>query len=119
MEKLLEIGSKLGLEGKDLMKFVEEQQAYEREDRRKEREIRKLEVEREIEVKQLEEKRAQRRHEQELSESQKRHEIELRILELQSASTVRRDGVDRAKAPKLQSFVDRKDELDSYLLRFE
>ena len=73
MEKLLEIGSKFGLEGKDLMKFVEEQQAYEREDRRKEREIRKLEVEREIEVKQLEEKRAQRRHEQELSESQKRH----------------------------------------------
>ena len=119
MDKLLEIGSKFGLEGKDLMKFVEEQQAYEREDRRKEREICKLEVEREIEVKQLEEKRAQRRHEQELSESQKRHEIELRILELQSASTVRRDGVDRAKAPKLQSFVNRKDELDSYLLRFE
>ena len=119
MEKLLEIGSKLGLEGKDLMKFVEEQQAYEREDCRKEREIRKLEVEREIEVKQLEEKRAQRRHEQELSESQKRHEIELRTLELQSASTVRRDSVDRAKAPKLQSFVDGKDELDSYLLRFE
>ena len=58
MEKLLEIGSKFGLEGKDLMKFVEEQQAYEREDRRKDREIRKLEVEREIEVKQLEEKRA-------------------------------------------------------------
>ena len=30
-----------------------------------------------------------------------------------------RDGVDRAKAPKLQSFFDGKDELDSYLLRFE
>ena len=99
MEKLLEIGSKFRLEGKDLMNFMEEQQAYEREDRRKEREIRKLEVEREIEVKQLEEKRAQRTREWELSESQMRHGIQLRTLELQSAGTVHRDGVDRAKAP--------------------
>ena len=51
------------------MNFVEEQQVYEKEDCRKEYEIRKLEVKREIEVKQLEEKRVQRRHEQELNKN--------------------------------------------------
>ena len=64
------------------------------------------------------EKRAQRRHEQELSESYETRD-RASNSRLQSAGTVCRDGVDRAKAPKLQTFVDGKDEPDSYLLRFE
>ena len=56
-------------------------------------------------------------------EVQRRHELEMRRLELEQ--THQRPGAqapnkeDRAKAPKLPSFVDGKDDLDAYLQRFE
>ena len=99
MEKLLKAGGQLGLEGDNLRKFITEQQTYEHEERARER---KMKAE--------QEKAA---HERALDI--KRLEIQLAQLNGQSvgASTA------RGKSPKLPVFVDGKDELDSYLLRFE
>ena len=47
------------------------------------------------------------------------HELELARLGQGNLDDRPRDREDRAKAPKLPSFVDGKDDLDSYLQRFE
>ena len=44
MDKLIERGQQMGLEGPELLKFVTEQQKIEREDRAAEREAEKLKV---------------------------------------------------------------------------
>ena len=81
----------------------------ERENRRQERELRKLALEADL-LKQ-----------QEAIEATKReHELELARLG-QGRNVAERAELreDRAKAPKLPSFVDGKDDLDAYLQRFE
>ena len=80
----------------------------ERETRRQERELRTLEMEAEL-VRQ-----------KEAAEATKRvHELELARLGQGNLDDRPRDREDRAKAPKLPSFVDGKDDLDAYLQRFE
>ena len=81
----------------------------EREARGQERDLRKLELEAEL-LKQREAIEAAKRE----------HELELTRLG-QGRSDTQRAGVkdDRAKAPKLPSSVDGKDDLDAYLQRFE
>lgn len=96
MDRIFEIGTRLGLEGEDLRTFIHDQQNIERENRAKEREER---------------------------EKERNHEIEMKKLELlANESNTNNDSSDvRAKAncPKLPSFIDYKDDLDSYLNRFE
>ena len=79
-----------------------------RETRRQERELRKLEMEAEL---------ARQKEAAEAAKTE--HELELARLAAANGSgrTVERE--DRAKAPKLPSFVDGKDDLDAYLQRFE
>ena len=81
----------------------------ERETRRQEREVRKLELEADL-LKQREAIEAAKRE----------HELELARL-AQGRNVAERAELreDRAKAPKLPSFVDGKDDLDAYLQRFE
>ena len=56
----------------------------------------------------------------EAAEAAKReHELELARLGQGNLDDCPRDREDRAKAPKLPSFVDGKDDLDAYLQRFE
>ena len=59
----------------------------------------------------------------EVEEAQRRYELEMRRLELeqtrQGPDAKAPSNEDRAKAPKLPSFVDGKDDLDAYLQRFE
>ena len=56
----------------------------------------------------------------EAAEAAKReHELELARLGQGNLDDCPRDREDRAKAPKLPSFVDGKDDLDAYLRRFE
>ena len=56
----------------------------------------------------------------EAAEAAKReHELELARLGQGNLEDRPRDREDRAKAPKLPSFVDGKDDLDAYLQRFE
>ena len=83
-------------------------QDEERETRRLERELRKLEKEAEL-VRQKEAAEAAKRE----------HELELARLGQGNLDDSPRDREDRAKAPKLPSFVDGKDDLDAYLQRFE
>jgi hypothetical protein len=45
MEKLIEMGTRLGLEGKDLLEFISEQQSSQREERQREREDRQRDSE--------------------------------------------------------------------------
>lgn len=166
MEKYIQIGEKLGLEGEKLFEFVEKQQKLE-EDRRKEEEEkeekrrredeereekrrreeeekaerlrREEEEEKEERRRKLDEEREARRQEREIrklqaeaelqrqkaevEEAQRRHELEMRRLELeqthQGPGAKAHNNEDRAKAPKLPSFVDGKDDLDAYLQRFE
>ena len=84
----------------------------EREARRQEREIRKLQAEAELQ-----------RQKVEIEEAQRRYELEMRRLELeqtrQGPGAKAPSNEDRAKARKLPSFVDGKDDLDAYLQRFE
>ena len=81
----------------------------ERENRRQERELRKLEMEAEL----LKQKEA-------IEAAKREHELELARL-AQGRNVAERAELreDRAKTPKLPSFVDGKDDLDAYLQRFE
>ena len=81
----------------------------ERENRRQERELRKLEMEAEL----LKQKEA-------IEAAKREHELELARLG-QGRNVAERAELreDRAKAPKLPSFFDGKDDLDAYLQRFE
>ena len=81
----------------------------ERETRRQERELRKLEPEADL----LKQKEA-------IEAAKREHELELARLAQGRNDTERAEvREDRAKAPKLPSFVDGKDDLDAYLQRFE
>ena len=81
----------------------------ERENRRQEHKLRKLEMEAEL----LKQKEA-------IEATKREHELELTRLR-QGRNVAKRAELreDRAKAPKLPSFVDGKDDLDAYLQRFE
>ena len=80
----------------------------ERETRRQERELRRLEMEAEI------------MRQKEAAEAAKReHELERARLGQRNLEDRPRDREDRAKAPKLPSFVDGKVNLGAYLERFE
>ena len=80
----------------------------ERETRRQERELRKLEME----AKLLKQKEA-------IEAAKREHELEIARLAVKNADGRPEVREDRAKTPKLPSFVDRKDDLDAYLQRFE
>ena len=156
MEKFIELGKTFGLEGAELLSFVEKRMEEEREDRRrreeekKEEKLRLEEEEKEEKLRRTEEEKEERRRRQdeerearrqereirklqmeaelqrqkvEVEEAQRRHELEMKRLELEQtpagpgAQVPKKE--DRAKAPKLPSFVDGKDDLDAYLQRFE
>ena len=78
----------------------------ERETRRQERELRKLGMEAEL----LKQKA--------IEVAKREHEFEIARLAMASADGRPEVREDRAKAPKLPSFVDGKDDLDAYLQGF-
>ncbi|XP_066274695.1 uncharacterized protein [Branchiostoma lanceolatum] len=143
MDKYIEAGEKLGLAGEDLLKFVQQQQAVEREDRAKERELEKLKVEAEEREKERQREAEKLKLEAEEKEKERQREVEKRRFEAEEKEKERqereaerrhqremiqlglvredRTGTERvrAKAPKLPPFVDGKDEVDAYLQRFE
>ena len=129
----------LGFEGKEILDYVKEQQKLDREERAAWREEKKRADELQAEEKkradelQAEEKRradeirfAQIEAAKEQAKLEAEKELKIKEMELQaqvqvttsSATTPPLRNKD-AKSPKLPSFVDEKDELDSYLLRFE
>ena len=112
----------IGFEGKDILEYVKEQQKLDREERAAWREHRKRRDESE-EKKRADEIKIQ------LAKIQADKELALKEMELQeqarqaqvtaSSATTPPPRNKDAKSPRLPSFIDEMDELDSYLLRFE
>ena len=137
----------IGLQGKDIAQYVKEQQALDRQERADWRDAQKFYVEEkkradeiqlaEIQAEAEEKKRADESHikiqiaQIEAAKEQAKIDKELKIKEMElqaqqaqaqattsSATTLPPHNKD-AKSPKLPSFINEKNELDSYLLRFE
>ena len=119
----------IGFEGKDILEYVKEQQKLDREERAAWREDRKRADKSEekkradeikIQIAQIEAAKGQAKIEAEKELALK--ELELKAQQSQAGASLAATPPPRnkdAKSPKLPSFVDEKDELDSYLLRFE
>ena len=97
MENFIKIGKDLGLEGDKLLQFAEkkEAEAIEREERNKERELRKLEIEAEkkrleadAENKRIEADAENKRLEAVEAEKRRAHELEMKRLELNVATHI-------------------------------
>ena len=129
----------IGFEGKDILEYVKEQQKLDREERAAWREEKKRADKLQAEEKkradelQAEEKRradeirfAQIEAAKEQAKLEAEKELKIKEMELQAQAQVTASSAATppprnkdAKSPKLPSFIDEKDELDSYLLRFE
>ena len=143
MEMLISQGKELGLEGQALLKFISEQQALERDERKAKRdaelekkrleqqmaenEQKKFEVEAETEKRKvnadIEQKRLELEHERTQEKMRMDHELEMKKVQVQGngAGNGGSNGnhSNKAKTPRLPVFVDGKDDLDAYLERFE
>ena len=130
----------IGFERKDILEYVKEQQKLDREERAAWREAQKMQAQADVELAKIraeaeaeEKKRAdeirfaqiEAAKEQAKIEAEKElalKELELKAQQSQAGASLAATPPPRnkdAKSPKLPSFVDEKDELDSYLLRFE
>ena len=120
----------IGLRGKDIAEYVTRQQTLDREERAEWRNIRMAELQAE-DKKRADELQAEREKRADeikvqMAKIEAEKELTLREMELKAqdqasaslAATPSPCNKD-AKSPKLPSFIDEKDELDSYLLRFE
>ena len=135
MDQLKKLCDELGLKGKEAMEFIREERAAERQAQREEREAQaqREREEREAQAqkeREREEREAQAQREREEREAQaqreeKQREFEIRKLELEiqlrdgerSANTETTSV--KARTPKLPAFMEEKDDMDSYLDRFE
>ena len=139
----------IGFEGKDILEYVKEQQKLDREERAAWREAQKMQAQADVELAKIRaEAEAEERKRADQAEEKKRadeirfaqieaakeqakieakkelalKELELKAQQSQAGASLAATPPPRnkdAKSPKLPSFVDEKDELDSYLLRFE
>ena len=136
----------IGFEGKDILEYVKEQQKLDREERAAWRETQKMQAQADVELAKIraEAEAEEKKRADELQAEEKRRadeikvqmakieadkELALKEMELQaqqaqvqastSSATTPPPRNKDAKSPKLPSFIDEKDELDSYLLRFE
>ena len=120
----------IGFEGKDILEYVNEQQKLDREERAAWREAQKMQAQADVELAKIraeaEEKRRADEIKVQMAKIEAEKELTLREMELkaqdQASASLAATPPPRnkdAKSPKLPSFVDEKDELDSYLLRFE
>lgn len=125
------MGKELGLDGEALQKFVSEQQSIERQERIAQREARQKELE--YEMMQVEKARKDQEYEMEMAKI--KLEAEIRVKEIEHSHKLAllekekggpivdiTDGKAKSaisKLPKIPAFNDSRDEMDSYLNRFE
>ena len=121
----------LGSEGKEIL----EQQALDREERAAWRDVQKMQKQaygkgqkqRKTSISRLQANEKKRADEIRLAQIGIEKELKIKEMELQaqqaeattSSATTPPPRNKGAKSPKLPSFIDEKDELDSYILRFE
>lgn len=127
METFMKLGQQCGLQGQELLDFVEgkeqirkaelrQQQDAEREERNKEREDREKEREaREKEIEDREKEREEREKEREERDKEREHEKEL--IQLGHSRSVPK-GIP-GNVPNMPVFRADSDELDAYIVRFE
>nr|XP_034306936.1 uncharacterized protein LOC105346079 isoform X3 [Crassostrea gigas] len=112
LKSIIDYGASLGYKEETLRDFVKLQQEIEREERKAERER----VKEELDFKRLMEK-----HDKELQIQQITHQQQMEIMH--EKEKLKAAGVDEVsvmfKGPKIPAFEDGKDEMDSYLRRFE
>ena len=129
MDKLVELGEKLKLSGKDLTEFIREQQKIAREERANERAVRREEEERIERERQNERQKLIKEQEFELRARELEHEKAMMEMKLQlSEMEGKKPSSDRpgymgspkmtVPAPRMPPFSAGED-LDAYLLRFE
>ena len=123
MEKLIELGEKLGLEGKELREFVIEREKVERDERTAQREAQKAEAEalKEAEKEKAEVEKTklqvqQRKNDQEYELQREKLRLE---HERETNKTKEAEATSMAKAPELPVFRDNTDDIETYLERFE
>ena len=123
----------IGLQGKDIAEYVTRQQTLDREERAEWRNIRMAELQAEdkkradeshikIQIAQIEAAKEQAKLEAEKELKIKEMELQAQQAQAQATTSSATTPPPRnkdAKSPKLPSFIDQKDGLDSYLLRFE
>jgi len=113
VQELVVVGKEMGLDGEDLRQFIKEQQALEREERLKEREAREQEKETD---------RALRRMELEVQREQLKTNASTPTSSVNADSDGEVENVAavsrKIRGPKMTAF-DEKDNMDSYLNRFE
>ena len=114
MDRLIQYGRELGLEGKDLQQYIEAQHIIERDERAESRRAELAKLKFKVAI-----------------EKEKKEILEKERLKIQAVLELKNEGVDismnfqgakgrqRAKGPKLPTFVDEKDDLNRYLMRFE
>ncbi|PIK41284.1 hypothetical protein BSL78_21861 [Apostichopus japonicus] len=120
LQQCLTLGRELGLEGDGLIKFAQEQQALEREERRVERGEKQKAFERQEQDKAIEREHEERERERAHALEMKEYELKIAESRQNTQSTDSNDTVRTIpKLPKLPQFRDRFDDLDAYLLRFE
>lgn len=125
MDKLLELreyGVSLGYKDEELRQFVREQQAIQRDERLAARQKEKEEREYNLEIEKAQFEKERLVHEIKLQEIAHMQKIEM--LEKQSLLSPRSevsfsDNTSAPRAPKIPFFEDGKDDMDSYLRRFE
>ena len=110
MKELAELGEKYGYAGEDLKHVVQEEQAKEREQRRLEREA-------EFKKREAIEWQMMQDHQRSLELADIQHKQALELAAIEKSKTVIRDH--KVKGPKLPWFDEDKDNMDSYLSRFE
>ena len=125
MEKLIEIGKNMELEGQNLLNFVTEQQkiqiqerAAEREAAKAKREAEEAKTKREIDAKKDEEE-AQRRFQLQLEKMKNEHEQQMEILRQNQITKPSYNAYMNAPMPELPMFDEVNDNIVDFLKRFE
>ncbi|XP_062590636.1 uncharacterized protein LOC134252230 [Saccostrea cucullata] len=109
VQDLIAAGEKLGYEKEELRNYVTEQQKLQREERAAARQREKEEREYQLEMERM-------YHEMKMKQLQEEHELELANKSAQGKVS---DVMVKPSVPKIPPFDENKDEIDSYLRRFE
>nr|XP_022307941.1 uncharacterized protein LOC111113940 [Crassostrea virginica] len=114
LKELRDYGTSIGLKDANLTKFITEQQAIQTDERHAQRELEKIKVNSQAEIE-------KERLNVELEREKLKADLERIKIERSSESheETRVKGHVSSKIPKLPVFDDTRDEMDSFLLRFE
>lgn len=120
LQELTEHGRKMELKGTDLQKFILDQQTHYRELRAAERSKEKEEREYQLKREELDLERMKLAEAKRIAEAESKYKETLLKLEQQLQETKADiSSIASAKVPKMPFFEETKDDIDSYLRRFE